>query len=86
MKVRARYDFAAETSDYVFIIDRNDGARSVTNDAEAVVEEMNKDFPGKRVIYRDTDGRWDELLHCNGKFISFALYRGTIPPFAPRFP
>jgi hypothetical protein len=47
---------------------------SVTNDAEYVVAEVVKQCGNKtaRVIYRDSDGRWDELVHDNGVFVRFA--------------
>ena len=48
---------------------------SVTNDAERVVEflKQNGDLnvPGTRVIYRDSEGRWDEMLIADGKFSGF---------------
>jgi hypothetical protein len=59
--------------DKVFIIDR-DGPMSVTNDAEAVVAWVNAWCPERRIIYRDTMGQWDELLHSNGRFDGFAPY------------
>ena len=45
--------------------------RSVTNDAEYVVRlgvDVYGDMP---VIYRDTEGRWDELRHREGYFACF---------------
>ena len=60
--------------DRVFIIDC-DGPMSVTNDAEAVVKFINDMYPGRRIIYCDTMGNWDELLHTNGTFNGFAPYR-----------
>lgn len=41
------------------------GRRSVTNDIEWVISILrleNKLRDGDRLIYRDTDGRWDEVL------------------------
>ena len=49
-----------------------DGPRSVTNDAERVVAELNKRFPNYRILYQDTMGNWDELLHIHGIFTGFA--------------
>lgn len=54
----------------VFIVDE-DGPRSVTNDAEAVCAEAVGDLPGYRLVYRDTDGCWDELVHDRGRFVGF---------------
>jgi hypothetical protein len=55
----------------VWIVDEDAGV-SVTNDAEAVVAEINQRHPGCRIIYRDTMGNWDELRHRNGTFVDFA--------------
>lgn len=50
-----------------------DGDVSVTNSAECVVETMLQIYPeGLRILYRDTDGRWDELKHDGTKFTGFA--------------
>ena len=54
------------------------GAMSVTNDAEQVVEALAArrllvDALGRprRVIYRDTEGRWDEPAVKDGRFAGF---------------
>lgn len=55
----------------VYIIDNCDG-RSVTNSAEDVIYNLNIQYPGFRVIYRDTEGCWDELVHdFDGTFVGF---------------
>lgn len=55
----------------VLIEDLN-GRLSVTNDAEAVVAELlaggYQDF---RIIYKDSQGDWDELLHDGTQFTGF---------------
>lgn len=48
---------------------------SVTNDAEGVVERINRRFPGYRIFYRDSMGNWDELLHDADRFRGFAPAR-----------
>lgn len=51
-----------------------DGPVSVTNDAEAVVEDLvaQGHLPeGRRLFYYDTDGCYDELLHAGGRFTGF---------------
>jgi hypothetical protein len=76
---RAQYDVAKVTPEIVWISDRNDGAISVTNDAENVVMELHNKYPGARVIYRDSDGNWDELKHKGGQFTGFAPARDMVP-------
>jgi len=71
---RSTYSVRNASTEKVFIVD-HDGPLSVTNDAEAVCAELNEEYPGRRIIYRDTDGNWDELVHENGRFIKFALAR-----------
>lgn len=58
----------------VWIVDRANefSCISVTNDAEEVCERVHAVWPHHRIFYRDTDGRWDELVHLGGKFERFA--------------
>ncbi len=65
--------------DRVFIIDLNRGNVSVTNDAESVRLRVSKAHGNRRIVYRDSDGNWDELLHDNGNFVGFAPYREATP-------
>lgn len=57
----------------VFIVD-NDVGMSITNDAENVVVDVLANYPNHRIIYRDTTGQWDELLHWNGQFAGYKPY------------
>lgn len=68
-----------EVTDIIFIRDLDLGKVSVTNDAEAVVREVNFAHPGKRIVYQDSDGFWDELIHDDGNFIEFGTYNGPHP-------
>jgi len=79
MRVKADFTEVHYTDDKVFIVDNNSGQMSVTNDAEAVVAYVNACHPGKRIIYRDTMGFWDELKHTNGRFDDFAAYNEELP-------
>ena len=76
MKLRSTYYVSRVTEGKVFIVDEDVGM-SVTNDAENVVLEVLTRYPNHRIIYRDTTGRWDELVHDNEKFTGFAPYRMT---------
>ena len=48
------------------------GPVSVTNDAEAVCRWLFERFGPRRYVYVDSEGRRDELLHDQGRFIGFA--------------
>jgi len=77
--MRASYTVDRVTSNsvlgkMVFIVD-NDVGVTITNDAENVVKDVLAKYSNHRIIYRDTDGNWDELLHWNGTFTGFAPYR-----------
>lgn len=71
-QVRAQFRVIGRTHDRLWIEDL-DGPVSVTNDAEAVVENLIK-FSGagdKRIFYIDTDRQIDELVHDGTKFVDF---------------
>ena len=78
---RAHYDVVKVTPEIVWIRDRvEDGVISVTNDAENVIKELHNKHPGARIIYRDSDGAWDELKHDGcGTFTGFAPARDMVP-------
>jgi hypothetical protein len=82
MKLRARYSIdvreridATRTIAAIRDDGGNAGFMSVTNDAEAVIADLHakgEAGPGVRVLYCDTDGRWDELCHDGaGRFTGF---------------
>ena len=71
MANHAEYEVVEVTEEYIYIHDTTSGkpCKSVTNDAEWVVLQLN---PGtRRIFYRDTMGRIDELAHENGIFTLF---------------
>lgn len=48
---------------------------SVTNSAEAVIHDLCSKLGGlgsRRVFYRDSVGRFDEIRHTKGRFTGFA--------------
>jgi len=69
---RANYILVGTNDTTVYIADLNLSAMSVTNDAEAVVAEIVPRFKGKRIVYKDSDGNWDELVHNGREFTGFA--------------
>ena len=74
MKPGAEYFVIGFHHDFVGIADANREGRSVTNDAELVVQELlhsRQLLPTQRLLYRDTMSRWDELLHDGVRFTGF---------------
>lgn len=72
------YKIVKVTPRAVHLIDLDDGM-SVTNDAENVVAEVFNAYPNRRIVYRDTMGCWDELVHNHGIFTGFAPINGDLP-------
>lgn len=69
------------TAHTVFITDdKRPGTMSVTNAAEEVTKTVYRDHGDRRIVYRDTMGRWDELKHLEGHFLRFEPYFGWKPP------
>jgi len=80
MDLNAEFNIVRSTEEYVYIIDCDTlGKESVTNDALNVVSVLHEiyELGNRRLIYRDSEGRIDEILHKNGKFIDFSPgYKG----------
>lgn len=59
-------------SEIVWIIDEN-GGKSVTNDMHLVLQDISKamNLNGKQIIYRDSQGVWDQVLISEKGVISF---------------
>ncbi|BAW26588.1 TPA: hypothetical protein NI618_006216 [Pseudomonas aeruginosa] len=72
----ARYTIHAVNDLHVIITDDLDeDMPSVTNSAAGVIEDLNGKLGGlgrRRVFYRDSVNRFDELRHENGTFTGFA--------------
>ena len=65
-----------EAEEYVFILDTGHtaGCRTVTNDAEYVIEQLFSEYKiteNTRVFYKDSEGQIDELLYSERKFKAF---------------
>ncbi len=61
---------------WLFIEDTGEGM-SITNDAEGVCEYLILNYGNKRIMYRDSDGTWDELCHNHGIFKRFEFHGYT---------
>lgn len=74
VKVHCDYEIHQVTSDYIYLVDCDNGRRTVTNDARALIEHLAQkmDLGNRRVFYRATDGRIDELWHESGSFKGYA--------------
>lgn len=74
---KLRSSFYIEIDRYgILLISDNcnkENTMSITNDAENVIKFLykNKILKNKRLFYIDSEGRIDELLHKDGKFINF---------------
>lgn len=76
----ADYDIVCVEPDRVFIIDLDLGNKSVTNDAEKVYNDLQSLWPGRRVIYRDSIGTWDEIVCTPPEAVKFIVYKEHLPP------
>ena len=61
-------------SETLILIRDLDQGRTITNDADAVVQNVSASLKGigrRRLFYRDTDGRFDELVTSAEQFKGF---------------
>lgn len=79
MKRQSEFAWRQETKDAVYIVDLDNGGLSVTNDAENVVKACLDLYGPKKIVYRDSEGNWDELRHDGKQFTIFARWTGWIP-------
>lgn len=73
---RSHFTVVAMTDQVIAIIDESEqfAMMSVTNDAENVVMWLHEKgvLENRRLVYRDTEGRWGQLLHDgHGTFLGF---------------
>lgn len=71
-KVRASYLVTGVDQNWITLRDQ-DGRVSVTNDAEAVVEEVLAQIGNRRIRYYDTQGDLGELIHDGRQFTGFGF-------------
>ena len=69
--MKSSFSITEIKDDRVVILDNNLGGRSVTNDAENVVEYLYSVYGNRRIFYIDSGGVLDELRHNNGNFVGF---------------
>lgn len=69
----ARYRYGVQ-GNYVIVLDVGGGQHaSVTADAEGVLSDLAGvlNLSERRILLRDTSGRWNQLLHDGGRFLGF---------------
>lgn len=78
--MKCNFTILSNTTDKIVLQDLGpwDMYKTITNDAEAVVEYLYKSGrlvpPTKQIVYQDSDGEWTELYHdSNGKFDGFGF-------------
>jgi hypothetical protein len=71
--MRASFHFVDLVGDIVHIQD-DGGQMSITNDAEAVYDYIQKIYPGVRLVYTDEYGERCELTTQNGQIVFNVLY------------
>ena len=69
--MKSTFSITEIKDDRVVILDNNLGGRSVTNDAENVVEYLHSVYGNRRIFYIDSEGILDELRHNKGEFVGF---------------
>ena len=69
--IKSSFSVTEIKDDRVVIVDNNLGGRSVTNDAENVVEYLYNVYGNRRFFYIDSEGILDELRHNKGEFVGF---------------
>ena len=74
MKIESKFNIVFQNSQYVYIEDIGLVSKSVTNDAEAVLLILSEqhNLGNRRLIYCDSGGQIDEILHDHGKFKGFS--------------
>lgn len=71
---RANYEIIEDEPTHLLLLDLGpwDQYKTITNAAEAVVEELAPVLNGRRLYYVDSEDQVDEIVHENGKFVRFS--------------
>lgn len=68
---KAKFEVVSDNDTFLLIVDLDQG-KTVTNDASAVIQSLDRmtrdGLRNRRVYYRDTCGRFDELEHSQDRF------------------
>ncbi len=67
------------TERVIYLEDLNMGGRSMTNDAETVYAWCEHHYPGKKVVYKDSEGAWAQMLkETDSSWIRFKAWHGEV--------
>jgi len=71
--LEAIFTISHETPTYMYIVDTGTAVKSVTNDVKNVLTYLSEHYNlgCRRLIYRDSTGQDDEILHDKGVFKGF---------------
>ena len=78
--IAAQYNLVVDANKMVIEIVDVFGTKSVTNDAERVIEEIVRTgiaVDDYVIIYRDTEGFWDGMKTEDSRFMDFVLMGAT---------
>ena len=79
MSPRARFAWSWATGGVIVIVDlfhADDPTMTVSNDAEAVTAQVLAAAKGSHavpIVYRDSAGRYDEIVHDGERFVGFRM-------------
>ena len=70
---RSNYTIVSDKPDQMIIRDVGPWTNhaTVTNDAENVVKDLAPQLGSRRLLYIDSEGDMDELVHKDGRFVGF---------------
>jgi hypothetical protein len=72
------FEIVRVEEDRIFIIDLDLGNKSVTNDTEWVYNVLTKNFPNKRIIYRNSVRDWNEIAYSANHNFKYGFFHPII--------
>lgn len=80
---QASFQIVKKTDTIILLQDIGNNSRTITNDDDKVINVLSQHFnlKNKRVFYKDSDGRFDELVHESNQFSGFSPCSSTQQDF-----
>jgi hypothetical protein len=76
---QSNFEVIGITDRVVYLEDLDQGGKSVTNDAERVYAWCQHHYPGKKVVYRDSEGEWAQMFMEQGiSWVKFEPWHGEM--------